>query len=235
MEPQTRFNLTTALAGWRQELQAQDALTDEDRRELESHLLDSMEGLRRLGLPEEECFWLARRRLGRPEELHEQFTLADPGKVWRERAYWFVLGLFALQWLGLAGRGILRAAILSIPESWSVYAPTWWAGSWRLFCLETIVFMVTWILPAIAIVLLMRHGRLFAHPRTSDLFYSRWKLSLFGISTVLILAILGLYGSDHFFLNFMMEIGFRMYGLLALLVWLMPKPSRTTAQPAFGG
>ena len=88
MENQTCFNLSAAIESWRQELAAQSNLTSDDRRELETHLRDSITEFRRRGLNEEESFWLARTRVGQPQPLGEEFVKADPTKVWRERTFW---------------------------------------------------------------------------------------------------------------------------------------------------
>src|SRR5579863_4287883 len=88
MATQTCFDLNTAVESWRNELAAQPHLTPDNRRELEKHMLDSMADLRGCGLNEEESFWLARRRVGQPQQLAEEFEKADPGKVWLERVFW---------------------------------------------------------------------------------------------------------------------------------------------------
>jgi hypothetical protein len=94
MENQARFDLNAAIESWRQELAAQPHLASEDRRELETHLRDAIAGFQQRGLSDEESFWLARRRVGQPKQLGEEFVKADPAKVWRERFFWMVLALF---------------------------------------------------------------------------------------------------------------------------------------------
>ncbi|HEV2390828.1 MAG TPA: permease prefix domain 1-containing protein [Verrucomicrobiae bacterium] len=73
MENQTRFNLNYAIESWLQELAAQTSLTAEVRRELETHLRDAVAGFQQHGANDEESFWLARRRIGQPERLGEEF------------------------------------------------------------------------------------------------------------------------------------------------------------------
>jgi hypothetical protein len=63
METQTRFDLNAAIANWYQELAAQPDLTAVVRRELETHLRDTVAELQARGLNNEESFWLARRRV----------------------------------------------------------------------------------------------------------------------------------------------------------------------------
>lgn len=95
MATQTRFDLNAAIENWRNELAAQLELSPDDRRELEKHLADSVTEMRERGLSEEESFWLARRRIGQPQLLAEEFVKADPTKIWRERAFWMVFGPLA--------------------------------------------------------------------------------------------------------------------------------------------
>jgi hypothetical protein len=92
MENQTRFNLNAAIENWRHELASQPNLASDDRRELETHLRDAIAGFQKRGLNDEESFWLARRRVGQPQQLGEEFVKADPAKVWRERILWIAVG-----------------------------------------------------------------------------------------------------------------------------------------------
>ncbi len=93
MENQTCYDLNSAIENWRQELAAQASLTSDDRRELEAHLRDAIIGFQQRGLNDEESFWLARRRIGQPQQLGEEFVKADPAKAWRERIFWMALGM----------------------------------------------------------------------------------------------------------------------------------------------
>ncbi len=102
METRTRFDLGNAIQGWREELAAQPGLTPEEQRELETHLRDSVAGLRQRGLNDEDSFWLACRRVGHPQKLAEEFAKADPARVWRERVFWLAIGICAMRlWSGV--------------------------------------------------------------------------------------------------------------------------------------
>ncbi len=96
MENQTRYDLNAAIENWRQELAAQANLTAEVRRELEAHLIDAIVGFQRLGLDDEESFWLARRRVGQPSKLDEEFVKANPTLIWRKRVLWMAGALLAV-------------------------------------------------------------------------------------------------------------------------------------------
>ena len=93
MENQTRFNLNAAVESWRNELAAQPNLAPDDRRELETQLRDAIAGFQQRGLNDEESFWLARRRVGQPQQLGDEFVKADPAKASRERIFWMALGI----------------------------------------------------------------------------------------------------------------------------------------------
>ena len=97
MENQTRFDLNAAVENWRNELAAQPKLASDDRRELETHLRDAIAGFQQHGLNDEESFWLARKRVGQPQQIVEELVKADPTKVWRDRAFWIMIVLFAFQ------------------------------------------------------------------------------------------------------------------------------------------
>jgi hypothetical protein len=100
MENQTRYDLNAAIENWRSELAVQANLTAEVRRELETHLRDAIAGFQQRGLNDEESFWLARRRVGQPQQLGEEFVKADPTKVWRERVFWMWLAVFLSSTVG---------------------------------------------------------------------------------------------------------------------------------------
>lgn len=100
MESESGFDLDASVNGWRRSLEQQRGLTSDRIRELVQHLVESMERLQERGLTAEESFWIARRRLGSPETLAEEFIKADPAAVWRERLMWMILGLFVFRLWG---------------------------------------------------------------------------------------------------------------------------------------
>ena len=136
MEHQTRFDLNAAVESWRNELDAQPDLTQEDRSELEVHLRDAITELLKRGLNEEESFWLARRRVGRPRQLGEEFTKADPGKIWRERIFWIALAslltefwnrttfnvmMYLVNLIGNANATLFREVLFFAPILWIIF------------------------------------------------------------------------------------------------------------------
>src|SRR5258708_1857063 len=96
METQTRFDLSAAIANWQLELAGKPDLIPSVRRELETHLRDTIAELQGRGLNNEESFWLARRRVGHPQLLGEEFAKANPSNAWRERTFWMASALLAV-------------------------------------------------------------------------------------------------------------------------------------------
>jgi hypothetical protein len=123
METQTRFNLAAAVENWRRELAAQPGIMPDDCRELEVHLLDSIAQLRKVGLGEEEAFWLARRRIGLPKEICEEFGKENPAKVWRDRLLWIAVALLGLQLWESACFSLTSPLVIIAATMKSV--PTW--------------------------------------------------------------------------------------------------------------
>ena len=170
MENQTRFDLNAAVENWQQELAAQPELTPDVRRELETHVRDTVTDLQRRGLNDEESFWLARRRAGQPKQLGEEFAKADPAKVWRERLFWVVVILFVLNLWGTITSGLVFAFHTNsgpIPKIWvEAILPAWIVFYMPRWLMEiptyTIVQSFVWltgILPIVCFAFLLRKDR----------------------------------------------------------------------------
>jgi hypothetical protein len=124
MGTENSFDLNKASHQWREEL-AQHGIAPAEAKELESHLLESMDDLRQRGLNDEEAFWVARHRLGTAPELADHFANADPGRVWKERIFWAAalmlavslwthLQVFSTNWLAdLMGQSALLWSVLA--------------------------------------------------------------------------------------------------------------------------
>jgi hypothetical protein len=221
MATQTRFDLNNAIQEWRNDLAAQPQLLPDDRRELEKHLTDVMAELRQRGLSDEESFWLARRRIGPPQQLAEEFQKADPNKVWRERVFWMALAfLFFVLWTSLLD---------VIP----------FHGSW-------IGFVCLTYLPPICLAILLARGKLNINRYISgSVFKDRrffagstiaFLLVTHGVQTwefyVYVVAGMRPYApSRGFWVNQIQALAFSLM-ILALVVWLMPKQERQTEKPA---
>jgi len=195
METPTRFDLNTAIQGWRQELAAQPSLAPDARRELETHLCDSIAELRQRGLNDEESFWLARRRAGQPQQIAEEFAKADPAKAWRERVFWVAIGLFAMYlWSGVPlylmdsihSRIIyLVAHNFFLPEWVLFYLPFRPQSAVEQLLRNPIFDILFRFLPLICLVALLARGRLGRAVSASQfLFQSRRRLLFTGAASI---------------------------------------------------
>lgn len=122
---------------WRDRLCGREALQEEDAVELEEHLREEMTTLITDGLSEREAFLIACRRIGPQEALEHEFALVNAAEIWRNRAYWVVVGGFSI----ISFRMLINAA-------WEFLSP--WAGSfpWMysfldapLWCLGFLLFI----------------------------------------------------------------------------------------------
>ena len=81
---------------WRDRLRKGEALHEEDAVELEEHLREEMAALTNSGgLSEYEAFLIACRRIGPQEALEHEFAVVNAAEIWRNRAYWVVVGGFS--------------------------------------------------------------------------------------------------------------------------------------------
>lgn len=136
MATQTRFDLNAAIENWRNELAAQLELSADDLRELEKHLADSMADLQQRGLSHEESFWLARRRMGQPQQLAEEFVKAEPGKIWRDRLFWILFTYLVMGFVDSV-RGLINMLM-----GWNL---NWW---------QVVLTLIPYTFPLVFIILI---------------------------------------------------------------------------------
>jgi hypothetical protein len=102
-------------------------------------------------LNEEEAFWLARRRVGKPQQLAEEFGKVDPAKIWRERVFWMWTAIFLSDILSTMTRSLTFAlsSKLNRPASSFSMQPI----------LQMIVLVTSIVIPLILSILLV-NGKL---------------------------------------------------------------------------
>ena len=93
METSAPFELDQAVGQWRANLQHLGSFRAEELDELEGHLRESITVLHAKGLPVQEAFMIAARRLGSERQLSDEFAKANPQRLWTERAMWMVAGM----------------------------------------------------------------------------------------------------------------------------------------------
>lgn len=223
METPTRFDLEAAIANWQHELAAQADLTPIVRRELETHLRDTVAELQARGLNNEESFWLARRRLGQPPQLNSAFASGDPTKVWHERVFWLVLALLTINLWSVTSNYLFFLFTKDVRVRTGGFVML--INGARLF--------LNWA-PILIVAILLATGRFdFTSKRWLSFFGSRFRLA--AIATVWILYNSGVQvgyelAQNHsnsiarvviwtnlFYMTIWPSI------LLALLMWLMPR------------
>ncbi len=104
METPASFDLDRALVEWRVNLQELGSLHLDELEELEGHLRESVSILHARGLPIQESFMIAARRLGSERQLSNEFAKANPQRIWTERAMWMVAGVLVAHTLSILAR-----------------------------------------------------------------------------------------------------------------------------------
>ena len=78
------FDLEAGIADWKKGLRSTGNLLAEDENELESHLRDEIDDLRRRGLSEAEAFLIGIRRLGSTSELAREYYKINGRRLWKQ-------------------------------------------------------------------------------------------------------------------------------------------------------
>ncbi|HXT10255.1 MAG TPA: permease prefix domain 1-containing protein [Candidatus Angelobacter sp.] len=231
METQTRFDLNASIARWQQELASQPDLVPVVRRELETHLRDTIAELQARGLNNEESFWLARRRVGRPQQLSEEFAKADPAQVWRERTFWMAAGLLLVNLWGtffnqfFMNRGVLvRERLQDLLPGWvSFYLPNW-LREFPGFIAREVLLQLVHFAPVVVIAILLATGRLkYGRTAFQFVFGSRTRFVLAAIIAYLAAHAYALFFPQPFQLGeFIVLQSFWAFSLIALVAWLIP-------------
>lgn len=120
MERQPRFDLNAATDAWLDALRQRGTLTDDDLRELHTHLLDAVDALKTNGLAEDEAFLVARHRLGSAESLGDEFGKIQRPVALRREAVIFFAGALAFvvlkNGLDAAGFGASRWLVAHVAD-----------------------------------------------------------------------------------------------------------------------
>lgn len=225
MEPQTRFDLNVAVENWRNELTAQPALTTDARRELETHLHDTIAELRQRGLNEEESFWLACHRLGRLQQLAQELEKADPGKIWRERVFWMVLAYLAIT---------LWGSTVSAVSNLLYYSLSFHRSPFSQFVL-TLSHFILILLPVVVVAVQLTKGKfsLLQDRLAGSLSARRLMVYALGWSMANSGLLLAFFMEQHISMNSSVSLLTSVFfgiihamTLAGVLVWLMPKDRR---------
>lgn len=245
MEIGTRFNLNAAIQNWHMELAAQPLLAPEDRRELESHLRESIATLRQSGLNEEESFWLARRRLGQPKPLAEEFLKEEPARVWRKRLFWLVLAPLTFQLWCIASSTV--CVMLSnyekfLPQWLAFYLPAWLQDLFRAAGSGSVLLAIVFSLPVVALLGAFVLGRASrrATPKRS-FFLNRGRflsvtatlvIGVYLLSATVACMAWPLAGPGYFSWRILSLQVITNLGLFGILAWILPSRANPAATRA---
>jgi hypothetical protein len=168
MESRTDFDLNQTLAAWRKRFS--DELTDEQVKELETHLLETSTALQEGGLSKAEAFLVAAHRLGRPVEIGAEFSRNQLFSFTSEHARWLLTGA-----LGYVGLQSLFGIVQRVASAGSLLLThnTMLLGSSAL-----IVAVVSLCVAALVLLDVARGGRRLAPLLNSRCFKSRARVAL---------------------------------------------------------
>jgi uncharacterized membrane protein YvlD (DUF360 family) len=252
METQTRYDLNAAIENWRTELTAQASLTPEVRRELETHLRDSIAGFQQRGLNDEESFWLARRRVGQPQQLGKEFVKVDSNSIWRERVFWLAFGLLIYRlWNTLSSsvisplytrsnfQGSQRLEDL-LPQWVLFYFPHWLRDlHYNPFLFFSLQFINA--LLVLAVVVCLVRGKLEKLRSVFEFaFKNRLRFVLVAMFSVMLVSVAGnlIWNSlcveqfRGFYVGTCLYSAFWSSWIIAIIAWLMPTQNQKTPKRA---
>jgi hypothetical protein len=236
METETRFDLNAAIADWQRELAAQPDLTPVVRKELETHLRDTIAELQGRGLNNEESFWLARRRVGRPQHLGEEFAKTDPANAWRERSFWVVVGLLLVNLWGTfiylfqnARVGAPNRVEDILPGWIGFYLPNW---LWELptIYVSQLFMSLLQVAPIFLLVIFLGNYRLkFGHAVLNFIVASRTRFVWVMVGVFLCVRAFAVSKYGLTLIAFQLPW---VLSMIALAAWLIPSKKETAVKTA---
>ena len=236
METQPRFDLNAAIADWQQELAAQPGLTPEVRRELETHLRDTISELQQRGLNNEESFWLARRRTGGPQQLGEEFAKEDPAYAWKDRIFWVVVALLLVNLWGnlvsnlfeMSIRPVLYGHLKDSLPGWLLSYLPHWVGELRRYDFVQVFLVLLRLVPVFLLAVFFANRRIkFSHTALNYVVASRSRLIWSSLVATLFVNSFGLAKYGLGFVAFQLPWAL---SLIALAAWLIPAKKSTTVK-----
>ena len=93
METSNQFQLESTIDGYLQQLQTRGSYTPDDILELKNHLQENVDELRQDRLSEEEAFMIAKKRLGREEELNSEYQKVNGSLFYNRDLFVIVLSI----------------------------------------------------------------------------------------------------------------------------------------------
>jgi hypothetical protein len=145
MEDRTKFDLEKSIEDWKSSLLRGNNMSLDNITELEVHLQDEISGLQNIGLSEEECFLVAKKRMGATEELTTEYGKVNRGIFIVNRIMPYLKGiLLYVSFLTIAKLLTNISALIVSKVGINVeYLNSLSIGS--LFFLTSILFVVTYM------------------------------------------------------------------------------------------
>ena len=182
MEAPNQFQLELAIDGYLQHLQTGGNYTPEDILELKNHLQENVDELKQKQLSAEEAFIIAKKRLGKEEELNMEYKKVN-GHVLYNRDL-FVMALSICTYL-------LFSYLYTISQNGLQYYAVFWAKN--IFILGILNYVLQFAIVG-GFIYLIFHGNFFLS-RTAKLFSK----SPANFSSLLIILVVALYMIDLYF------------------------------------
>ncbi len=144
------FNLQDRIDSWVHDIRIDPSITESDVEELHSHLLDLIDNLKKVGLDDEEAFWVASKRLQISEDVTNEYRKSNNALIQMRRSLIIlggVLVFFLLYYFIKATSKLLFIAIFSLSDSNASIAINWFERilvSWHfvfLLFLASIFFL----------------------------------------------------------------------------------------------
>ncbi|MGO1751476.1 MAG: permease prefix domain 1-containing protein [Psychroflexus sp.] len=93
MEDRSEFNLERSINIWKLKLSEDSSLSHDNIEELENHLYDEIEKLNKLGLSPEESLIIAKKRIGKVDEIKREFGKINNNMVLKKKMLLYLKGI----------------------------------------------------------------------------------------------------------------------------------------------
>jgi hypothetical protein len=112
------FDLRKNISEWKKSFLYKESFTNENLDELENHLTEQINGLKQLGLSDEESFWVAQKRIGNINALNIEFGKVNFLDIIRKRIFWMLFGIavFTLAFYSMGTFSFISYSIIRIVD-----------------------------------------------------------------------------------------------------------------------
>jgi hypothetical protein len=139
------FDIQELIDKWTDRLKMSGNFTDSDCEELKSHLLDSVDQLKKTGLNEEEAFWVAKKRLGETDNWQDEFKEMNKGFIQMRMSVALLAGIltyFLIYYFLLFTSKALFIGIIYLGDS-DFQQAVQWIKSYLIACHFLILLFLT--------------------------------------------------------------------------------------------